>query len=293
VSIEVPREPTLGRSSRPPVQVSLPIEVNPRVGLFAILLVFLLGLIGGPLVLGGGGLAILGAPTFWPFPSVSGVIMTVVGLAMAGFGWCLFAGAATVIADQLRRRPAITIDTEAIRDSRLAPQPIPWASVARASVVYRDPYSRQDPVAINLTMRTTVAAHHNPFRPGALMLRWGRRSNELHVPLYFLNQKRHVLAHVITALVQQHGGIIERADQIGGSLKRLLAFLVAGFLAALVVSVLIYLSPAIILALLAAIAACALLAPMASRHGWFSEGRLNARLNRPRFEDETHRTTMK
>jgi hypothetical protein len=76
-------------------------------------------------------------------------------------------------------------------------------------------------------------------------------------------------------------------------LPRLRSFAVR-FLVGLMPIVAIYLlvrfSLYILIALLLLNAATALLAPLASRRGWFSEGRLNARLNRPKFVDESRRT---
>jgi hypothetical protein len=87
------------------------------------------------------------------------------------------------------------------------------------------------------------------------------------VPLYFLSQRRHVPVAVITALVRRHGGIVERTDQARGEWSRAIRLLLTFVLTALVVYVLIRLSPLALLAVGTLVTAACLLAPEARRRG--------------------------
>jgi hypothetical protein len=286
-SVEIPPEPTLRRSCGPPERILLPITAASRLGFFgwlfftAIASVGALGLAGGAILL----IVVIGDRPH--VPSVQDFIFAVIGFACAGFGWCLLGCAVTLIADRLRRQPVLTIDTDRIKDTRLLAVPTPWSAVVKASLVWRAPYTREDPVAVRLVLRTTVRVRHNPFRHGALGFCWRPRPNELYVPLYFLTQRRHVLAHAIAALVRDAGGMVE-PEEMRGYWRR---FALVGLSGSVAAYALIHLGLVILLALPVVIVGSKLLAPVARRRGWFGEGRLTRYVTRPRFDDETHRNS--
>ena len=194
------------RSPVPPEQLELPIKVHSRLGFQGWVVLgaaaFLV-----PLCLIGGALVVIGAATHPP-RSIADLIMLVIGIVMMAGSGCVLACVVTLITDMSRRGPLLTIAEEAIHDTRLTTQPVPWSAVDRASLVWQDPYTQMNPVAVRIELRGPVRARHNPFRFGTFLFRWRRELNELHVPLWMLSKPHCALARIILEMVRRHGGKI-------------------------------------------------------------------------------------
>jgi hypothetical protein len=132
--------------------------------------------------------------------------MLFIGVVMTACGGCLLACLVTLVTDMSRRGPILTITHEAIHDTRLTTQPVPWSAVDKASFVWQDPYTRMNPIAVRLELRGPITARHNPFRFGTFLFRWRRELNELHVPLWMLSKCHSALAAIILEMVRRHSG---------------------------------------------------------------------------------------
>jgi hypothetical protein len=194
------------RSIVPAQQFELPVKVCSRLGFLGWVILgaaaFLV-----PLCLIGGALVAIGAATRPP-QSVADVIMLFIGVVMMACGGCLLACVVTLVTDMFRRGPILTITQEAIHDTRLTTQPVPWSAVDKASFVWQDPYTQMNPVAVRIELRDPLPARHNPFRFGTFLFRWRRELNELHVPLWMLSKCHFSLARIILEMVRRHGGKI-------------------------------------------------------------------------------------
>jgi hypothetical protein len=284
-SIEIPHEPTLRRSDGPPEGFALPITAGARLGFFGGLSVFTFLPIGTVAVVCGGIVALAVWGDLPNLPSFGEFVVALAALTVANFGGIVLGCVFTMLSDRLRPNPVLTIESGGLRDTRLWDGMMPWSAVTKVSIVHGDPYTRRDPVAVRLTLNRTVIARHNRFRPGALAFCWAPRSNELYVPLYFLTRPRHVLAHAVATLANGAGAAIVPEIKRGQGRE----FALAVFLGALALYALPYLLLAAAFVVPVTVIISKLFAPMARRRGWFAHGRLNAHMNRPAFDDDTHR----
>jgi hypothetical protein len=189
-----------------PEQFELPIKVYSRLGFLGWVTLGATAVL-VPLCLIGGASVSVGVATRPP-QSIADVIMLFIGVVMMACGGCLLACAVTLVTEMCRRGPILTMTHEAIYDTRLTTQPVPWSAVSKASFVWQDPYTRMNPIAVRLELRGPIPARHNPFRFGTFLFRWRREPNELHVPLWMLSKHHVALARIILEMVRRHSGKI-------------------------------------------------------------------------------------
>jgi len=197
--IEIPGEPGFLKTvDLPPQFLPLPLKAGARFQPLAALS----GLL-GLFLLFGAMMVLVGIPltdqSIW---AIAG--MSAAGLFMAAAAICFTGAALTAIVDDSRRYPVLVIDEPGIWDKRSVQAPLAWSDTAHAKVVY----TKVGVAGVQLKLRHTIEASHNPFRLGTLGFSWRRRPDELYVSVMGLDAKPRLLALAITTMVQRNGGAI-------------------------------------------------------------------------------------
>jgi hypothetical protein len=200
--VEIPADPQPWAERR---RIPLPLKAGARRVLLLTAAAFFATL-GVPFLALGFALTVLGAAeadSIWQW-----ALWAPMG-AFIGSGGAVAIGAAlTALCDAFRPSPVIEIDERGFKDARSFERPIPWDVVTEVT----PRMTRGASVAgVHLRLRHTVAARHNPLRPGTLGFQWRRRPDELYVSLMMLRPGPETLANAIMALVRRHGGTLRPA----------------------------------------------------------------------------------
>jgi hypothetical protein len=202
--VQFPGPPTFRAGSAvPPVRVRLPLEAEPRRGVFSAMAAswgvtaLIMALIAMAAVA-----AQLSEPV--PTPWTKATAGWALASLSAAIGVQLVGTAVTYFLDLMRAPPFLVITSQGIFDRRMLERMSPWSDVMEAR-------SWAGQFAICLRLRQDLNVRQNPFR---LVPVWRRRPDEVYIPVRFLTVRPHDLVHCIATLVQQHGGKVAASDGV-------------------------------------------------------------------------------